>query len=89
LGGTTDGSQDDQLQIRGIPAIDLVIGGGSVINDSGESGSGSGGGSLHIKLESSCRFIPINGDDTDGLEYTWVIEDYVHTTFISSSITRP
>jgi len=38
-------------------------------------------------LETFYRSIPVSGDDTDALEYTWVIEDYVHT--IPSSITPP
>jgi len=37
-----DGSQDDQLQIKGIPAADFVIGDGSVVDGSGNGGSGMG-----------------------------------------------
>jgi len=60
----------------------VLLGDGSVDpeSESGDSVSGA-------ELETFYRSIPVSGDDTDALEYTWVIEDYVHT--IPSSITPP
>jgi len=77
-----DGSQDHQLQIKGILATSFIIGDGSVDPESESRDSVSG-----AELETFYRSIPVSGDDTNTLEYTWVIEDYVHT--IPSSITPP
>jgi len=77
-----DGSQDHQLQIKDIPATSFVNGNGSVDPESESADSVSS-----AELETCYCSIPVSGDDTNALEYTWVIEDYVHT--IPSSITPP
>jgi len=64
-----DGSQDSKLAIKGIDSADISIGDG-------------GKDPTTAELDKFYRFIPINGDDTDALEYTWALEDYVHTEYL-------
>jgi len=52
-----DGSQDSKLAIKGIDSADISIGDG-------------GKDPTTTELDKFCRSIPINGDDTDALEYT-------------------
>jgi len=54
------GSQDHQLQVKGIPATSFVIGDGSVDPESESADSVSG-----AELETFYRSIPVSGDDTD------------------------
>ncbi|RPB29326.1 hypothetical protein L211DRAFT_872096 [Terfezia boudieri ATCC MYA-4762] len=68
-----DGSQVHRLQIKGIPASDFVIGNGEFPSPARTDPA------LDIELETFYRSIPARGDDCDAFEYTWVIEDYVHS----------
>ncbi|KAF8418796.1 hypothetical protein EV426DRAFT_708996 [Tirmania nivea] len=67
-----NGSQDDRLQIKSIPASDFVIGDGEFTSPAPTDPA------LNVELETFYRSIPASGDDA--FEYTWVIEDYVHIT---------
>ncbi|KAF8421173.1 hypothetical protein EV426DRAFT_718824 [Tirmania nivea] len=77
-----NGSQDHQLQIKGIPASDSVIGDGGLTSPAPTDPA------LDIELETFYHSIPASGDDSDAFEYTWVIEDYVHTITPSAAPPR-